>query len=216
MRLVEEEHADGQRDQYLAVQALPRLEGLPVHDADVIEPGAGDLADTGGGDIPEHRRHCIASEHPSSQLFKCLVQHRRSQAFVGHRVHIARAQGQAVLRTIGQILMATGTSRSLHHLLEQARLLGVFLAEVGRVRPNDVEQLEHDGGHPAEVAGCDAPHEHVLQLGHLDVGLKPGGVHVGRQGMKHQVDALAAAHARSGANGRGTRQVLVAGRTASG
>ena len=58
-------------------------------------------------------------------------------------------------------------------LPDDQRLLSVFLAEGGDVRPDDLEELGDDGRHPAEVPGAARPLEAVGEPRHLDERARP-------------------------------------------
>jgi hypothetical protein len=69
------------------------------------------------------------------------------------------------------------------HPPDDEGLLGVLLSEVGHVGQDDVEQLEHDRRHPAEVTRAGLAAEGVLELRHLDDGPRVRWVHfVGGRG----------------------------------
>src|SRR5205085_9753161 len=105
-------------------------------------------------------------------------------------VDVAAAHGQAVrLAHDGADDDLDREIQVAHHAADHDHLLGVFLAEVGALGSEGVEQLGHHGGDAAEVAGA------VLALqgrgDFLDVhpGLKTRRVYVFGVRSPHQVDA---------------------------
>ena len=75
------------------------------------------------------------------------------------------------------------------HVAQHHQLLIVLFSEQRRLRLNDVEQLENDGRHAAEMAGAELAVELVLNGWWLDVVLLRLGVEIALGGCKKDVDA---------------------------
>ena len=83
-----------------------------------------------------------------------------------------------------------------HHLRDDGDLLRVLLAEVGPCGSHDVEELEADGGHAAEVSGPVLAFEQSRKLFDLYPGLVARGIELLRRGSEQQVDTFLLGHAR--------------------
>ncbi len=92
------------------------------------------------------------------------------------RARVARSSGESralrdesarpsASRTVGTTRSSTSSARSRISRPDHLDLLCVLLPEVHARRPDDREQLEHDGRHAAEVARARAPLEDRAELG---------------------------------------------------
>ncbi len=79
------------------------------------------------------------------------------------------------------------------HLLDNATLLGVLLAEKSRVGLCDVEKLEHHRRHAAEMARPRRAAQAVLELRDLDEAAKIRRINCRRVRHKDQMDTLSGA-----------------------
>ena len=128
----------------------------------------------------------------------------RACALLGREQDVARRQGEPVLVPHGRDHLERELEVEIgEHPAQHLDLLRVLLAVEGDVRPNDVEQLEADRRHPAEVARAVLAFEDRAELGHLDPGLVPGRVHLGRGRREDDVDAGRRATSTSRASSRG-------------
>ena len=80
-------------------------------------------------------------------------------------------------------------------------MLEVLFTKERDMRPHNVEELAHHGGHAHEMAGPARPTQPLRHLANIDGGLETGAVHAGCLGYEGQV----AAHA--GSLGEIARQV---------
>ena len=91
----------------------------------------------------------------------------------GREQSVARREREAVLVAHGgddaELELEVEVADHPAHDLD---LLRVLLAEVGRVRPDDVEELAADRGDGPEVPRPELALEHRAQLGHVDPGLE--------------------------------------------
>ncbi len=96
---------------------------------------------------------------------------------------------------------------------ENGDLGGVFLAEEGEIRLDDVEELGDDGGDAAEVRGAGAAVEAGADFGDVDPGAAGAvGVHVGGGGGEEEVHAFGLEEPAVGFPGAGVfGQIFVRG-----
>ena len=123
------------------------------------------------------------------------------------RLDIARPSGS---RTVGTDTTSTGKSRSRHHAADEQQLLGVLLAEVGRVGAGEVHELGDDGEHAVEVAGPGLALEDVAERAGRDPDARVAVLvdDVGGRG-EDEVDARGRADLQVGVEGaRVAREVL--------
>ena len=91
-------------------------------------------------------------------------------AFGLAQIAVAAGQGEAVSGAAG--IDGDDLHRKVqifHQPLNHGKLLVVFLAEAGKIRLHDVEQLGHNGGHAAKMPRAEAAAQFVLQVRRLDV-----------------------------------------------
>ena len=74
-------------------------------------------------------------------------------------------------------------------LLDDRGLLGVLLAEVGAIRPDDVEELQADRGHAAEMPRPELAFQLAAELSDVDPGSVAVRVHLLGRGREEDVDA---------------------------
>ncbi len=108
-------------------------------------------------------------------------------ALVGCEVGVARAEGQAVgVSDDGTDFDLGGEAEVADQLLDDERLLVVFLAEEGAVGGDDLQQLEHDGRDAPKMGGTRGAFERLGDGADIDKRLAVGGDHLFGGGGKDE------------------------------
>ena len=103
---------------------------------------------------------------------------------------VARRQGEpVVVADRGEDAKVDLEAQVFEQLPDDFHLLCVLLAEVDDVRPDDVEELETDRRHAAEVAWAVDAFEDRAQLGYLHPRLITGRVHLRHRRTEGEIDA---------------------------
>ncbi len=119
------------------------------------------------------------------------MEDRRGGSLLGRQVDVARRQGEAVGladRRAGDDLRRD--RQVARHLADDHHLLGVLLAEVGVVRPDQVEQDGDDRRDAIEMAGPRGALERPGDRTDRDDGVEAGRIDLRRVGGEDDVDAL--------------------------
>ena len=126
---------------------------------------------------------------------ECPRQCERLRAVLGRQAHVSRRQRQAVaVAHGGHHAQLQRQVEIANHAADHRHLLRVLLAEVHRVWPDDVEQLEADRRHAAEVPRAAGALQHVAQGVHFDPRVETGRVDLADRRCEEDVHARRFGH----------------------
>ena len=169
---------DGEEGQGSVLDCGEGLEGVGVGDGGVVEAGEGfgvDDAGHFGGDIGAGEGVSAAE---GLGLRESFPEDGCDSTLVGVQIDVAAADGEAVgltdSRDSDDFEIEVEVSG---HAFYDDELLGVFLAEIGAVWPDYVEELGDDGGDADEVAGSRGAFVEVGDGAWVDLGGGAGVVH---------------------------------------
>src|SRR5690242_9779153 len=178
-----EEHVAGAGD------AGDRLKGVGVDDFRVVNGREG----LGLQHATDYRLQMQGVAHAGGQLgaggFERAMQNGGGAALFGTEVSVARRQRQSVrLADDGaddDFGLEVQVARQLRN---DADLLRVLAAEIGKVRLNDLEQFHDDGGDAAKMAGTRTSFEAITQALDVHVGAEAWGINFRGLGQEESVD----------------------------
>ncbi len=178
---------DRQSRQGRAVNSLQGLERLGIDNGDIVNP-AGMLFDDGF----HAGRQFAAIAHTCDDFVPAevqgLIETEGLLTLRAGEVAVSAAKGQTI--GIADNRAYTNIQRQVqipHHPAQNQRLLSVFLAEKGDIRPDNPEKLGTDGGHTAKVARAGNSAKAFGQTGHIHPGQLRLRVHLLRRRSKDEV-----------------------------
>lgn len=179
---------DGEGKKDGAFEFFEGLDGFAIDHLDIVDLGAGAGLDEGAHSGEDIFFGVGAFEEELFAELEGLVEDGSVAALFGVEVDVAGADGEAV----GLAGDGADDDVDVHvevgdHAFDDEGLLGIFLAEDGEVRADDVEELADDGGDTAKEDGAGDAAEGRHHVVEVKPGLVAGGIHHGVVGGEDDV-----------------------------
>src|SRR5439155_25419951 len=146
-------HPGGDQRHVTRCHTRDRLKIQAFHNLHVVEPDAQLGIQHLAYFVSNFAGACFASLHQFTRVLQAAVKGRRALAFLRAQIAITRTQGQAILVAHdGADGQADVEIQIPHQPAKDDGLLEVLLAEVSRVRRDDIEKLQQYRGDAPKVA----------------------------------------------------------------